>query len=154
MRKLILLMGIFLSFTFVTAQDKTKSIFDLARSGTVAEVKDMMKQNPDIINQTNESGFSPLILACYRGNVEVAKFLIDNVKDVNYKSQEGTALSGLSVKYNKDLVTYLLNKKADPNIADATGSTPLFWAVKFGNKELIELLLRYKADKTLKDDRE
>lgn len=147
-------MGIFLSFTFVTAQDKTKSIFDLARSGTVAEVKDMMKQNPDIINQTNESGFSPLILACYRGNVEVAKFLIDNVKDVNYKSQEGTALSGLSVKYNKDLVTYLLNKKADPNIADATGSTPLFWAVKFGNKELIELLLRYKADKTLKDDRE
>lgn len=151
MRKLILLMGIFLSFTFVTAQDKTKSIFDLARSGTVAEVKDMMKQNPDIINQTNESGFSPLILACYRGNVEVAKFLIDNVKDVNYKSQEGTALSGLSVKYNKDLVTYLLNKKADPNIADATGSTPLFWAVKFGNKELIELLLRYKADKALKD---
>lgn len=151
MRKLILLIGIFLSFTFVTAQDKTKSIFDLARSGTVAEVKDMMKQNPDIINQTNESGFSPLILACYRGNVEVAKFLIDNVKDVNYKSQEGTALSGLSVKYNKDLVTYLLNKKADPNIADATGSTPLFWAVKFGNKELIELLLRYKADKTLKD---
>ncbi|MCF2220431.1 ankyrin repeat domain-containing protein [Chryseobacterium sp. PS-8] len=151
MRKLILLMGIFLSFTFVTAQDKTKSIFDLARSGTVAEVKDMMKQNPDIINQTNESSFSPLILACYRGNVEVAKFLIDNVKDVNYKSQEGTALSGLSVKYNKDLVTYLLNKKADPNIADATGSTPLFWAVKFGNKELIELLLRYKADKTLKD---
>lgn len=144
-------MGIFLSFTFVTAQDKTKSIFDLARSGTVAEVKDMMKQNPDIINQTNESGFSPLILACYRGNVEVAKFLIDNVKDVNYKSQEGTALSGLSVKYNKDLVTYLLNKKADPNIADATGSTPLFWAVKFGNKELIELLLRYKADKALKD---
>lgn len=151
MRKLILLMGIFLSFTFVTAQDKTKSIFDLARNGTVAEVKDMMKQNPDIINQTNESGFSPLILACYRGNVEVAKFLIDNVKDVNYKSQEGTALSGLSVKYDKDLVTYLLNKKADPNIADATGSTPLFWAVKFGNKELIELLLRYKADKTLKD---
>jgi ankyrin repeat protein len=72
--------GNFLSFTFVTAQEKTKSIFDVARSGTVAEVKDMMKQNPDIINQTNESGFSPLILACYRGNVEVAKFLIDNVK--------------------------------------------------------------------------
>jgi ankyrin repeat protein len=141
--------GNFLSFTFVTAQDKTKSIFDLARSGTVAEVKDMMKQND--INQTNESGFSPLILACYRGNVEVAKFLIDNVKDVNYKSQEGTALSGLS-KYNKDLVTYL--SKADPNIADATGSTPLFWAVKFGNKELIELLLRYKADKTQKMHRE
>ncbi|MBT2620778.1 ankyrin repeat domain-containing protein [Chryseobacterium sp. ISL-6] len=151
MRKLIIILSVFLSFSFVSAQEKAKSIFDIARSGTVAEVKEQMKQNPDVINQTNESGFSPLILACYKGNLEVAKFLMDNVKDVNYKSQEGTALAGLSVKYNKDLVEYLLKKNADPNIGDTTGSTPLFWAVKFGNKELIELLLKYKADKSKKD---
>lgn len=150
MRNFILLMGIFLS-TLIPAQEKAKSIFDVARSGTVAEVKELMKGNPDIINQTNENGFSPLILACYRGNTEVAQYLIDQVKDVNYKSQEGTALAGLSVKYNRDLVERLLKKNADPNIADATGYTPLFWAVKFGNKELIELLLKYKADKTKKD---
>jgi ankyrin repeat protein len=151
MKKLIVLMGIFLSFTTIYAQEKVKSIFDIARSGTVAEVKELMKQNSDIINQTNESGFSPLILACYKGNVEVADFLIDNVKDVNYKSQEGTALAGLSVKYNKNLVEHLLNRNANPNITDATGSTPLFWAVKFSNKELIELLLKYKADKSIID---
>jgi FOG: Ankyrin repeat len=150
MRNLILLLMVFLG-SLVFAQEKAKSIFDIARSGTVTEVQEIMKQNPDVINQTNESGFSPLILACYRGNVEVAKFLIDHVKDVNYKSDEGTALSGLSVKYNKDLVERLLKKNADPNIADTTGYTPLFWAVKFGNKELVELLLKYKADKTKKD---
>lgn len=137
--------------TLTMAQEKAKSIFDLARTGTVAEVKDLMKQNPDIINQTNENGFSPLILACYKGNVEVAEFLMDHVKDVNYKSQEGTALAGLSVKYNKTLAEHLLRKNADPNIADATGTTPLFWAVKFGNKELTELLLKHKADKSIKD---
>jgi len=151
MKKLIVIVSIFLSFSFVSAQEKAKSVFDIARSGTVAELKDLMKKNPNIINETNEGGFSTLILACYRGNTEVAKFLMDNVKDINYKSQEGTALAGLSVKYNKDLVEYLLNKNADPNIADATGSTPLFWAVKFGNKELIELLLKHKADKSKKD---
>lgn len=145
------MMSLFLSFGFVSAQEKAKSIFDIARTGTVTEVKELMKQNPDIINQTNDQGFSPLILACYRGNVEVAKFLMDNVKDINYKSQEGTALAGLSVKYNKDLVEYILKKNANPNLADSTGSTPLFWAVKFGNKELTELLLKYKADKTIKD---
>lgn len=150
MRNLILLLTVFLS-SLVFAQEKAKSIFDIARNGTVTEVQELMKQNPDVINQTNENGFSPLILACYRGNVEVAKFLIDHVKDVNYKSDEGTALSGLSVKYNKDLVERLLKKNADPNIADTTGYTPLFWAVKFGNKELVELLLKYKADKTKKD---
>jgi len=151
MKKLIVLMTVFLSVAVINAQQKAKSIFDIARNGTVAEVKDLMKQNPDIINQTNENCFSPLILACYKGNVEVAEFLIDHVKDVNYKSQEGTALAGLSVKYNKVLVEHLLKKNADPNIKDATGSTPLFWAVKFGNKELTELLLQYKADKSIKD---
>ncbi|KQM36528.1 hypothetical protein ASE55_04325 [Chryseobacterium sp. Leaf201] len=151
MKKLILIIPLFLMCTFTMAQEKAKSIFDLARTGTVAEVKDLMKQNPDIINQTNENGFSPLILACYKGNVEVAEFLMDHVKDVNYKSQEGTALAGLSVKYNKTLTEHLLRKNADPNIADATGTTPLFWAVKFGNKELTELLLKHKADKSIKD---
>lgn len=151
MRNLILILNIFLSFTFLSAQEKAKSIFDIARSGTVSEVKELMKQKPDVINQTNENGFSPLILACYKGNIEVANFLIDNVKDVNYKSQEGTALAGLAVKYNKDLVEHLLKKNADPNITDATGSTPLFWAVKFGNKELTELLLKYKASKSIED---
>ncbi|MGE8534140.1 MAG: ankyrin repeat domain-containing protein [Chryseobacterium sp.] len=150
MKNVILILGLFLS-SLISSQEKAKSIFDIARSGTVPEVQELMKQNPDIINQINENGFSPLILACYRGNTDVADFLIDNVKDVNYKSREGTALAGLAIKYNKDLVEHLLKKKADPNIADTTGYTPLFWAVKSGNKELIEQLLKYKADKTKKD---
>ncbi|WP_288374211.1 ankyrin repeat domain-containing protein [uncultured Chryseobacterium sp.] len=150
MKHIILIVGLFLS-SLLSAQEKVKSIFDIARNGTVADVQQLMKQNPDIINQTNENGFSPLILACYRGNKEVADFLIDNVKDINYKSREGTALAGLSIKYNKELVEHLLKKKADPNIADETGYTPLFWAVKSGNKELVEQLLQYKADKTKKD---
>ncbi|MXS72598.1 ankyrin repeat domain-containing protein [Flavobacteriaceae bacterium W22] len=151
MKKILLILNFILGFTLMSAQEKAKSIFDIARNGKVAEIQELMKQNPDIINETNESGFTPLILACYRSNIEVAEFLIDNVKDVNYKSNEGTALAGLAVKYNRDLVERLLNKNANPNIVDSTGATPLFWAVKFGNKELVELLLKHRADKTIKD---
>lgn len=147
----MLMLSVILGFTLTFAQEKAKTIFDIARTGTVAEVKDLMKKDPNVINETNEAGFSPLILACYRGNVEVAKFLADNVKDINYKSNEGTALSGLAFRYNKELVEYLLSKNANPNITDANGTTPLFWAVKSGNKELTELLLKYKADKSIKD---
>lgn len=151
MRNIILLIMFLLSYSVVSAQETAKSVFDIARSGTVAEMKDAMKKDPNVINEINERGFSTLILACYRGNTEVADFLIDHVKDVNYRSSEGTALAGLSIRYNKDLVEHLLKKDADPNIADATGTTPLLWAIKSGNKELVEILLKYKADKTKKD---
>ena len=50
MRNVILILGLFLS-SLISAQEKAKSIFDIARSGTVAEVQELMKQNPDIINQ-------------------------------------------------------------------------------------------------------
>lgn len=129
-----------------------KSIDDIARRGTVDEIKMLMKDNPDIINTPNEKGFTPLILACYNGNIEVARFLIDHVKEINYKSNEGTALAGLCIRYNKELVEYLLQKKADPNIADTTGTTPLIWAVKMGNEELVTLLLKYGAKKDLADE--
>ena len=151
MNKLIFFIIFSLNLSLLSAQEKTKSVFDIARSGSVEELKELMIKTPDIINETNENGFSPLILACYRGNKEVAAFLIDHVKDVNYKSKEGTALAALSIRYNKDLVEHLLKKNANPNIADDTGTTPLFWAVKSANKELVELLLKYKADKTIKD---
>ena len=60
-------------------------------------------------------------------------------------------MAGLSIRYNKNLVEHLLIKNANPNIADANGTTPLFWAVKSGNTELVEILLQYKADKSMKD---
>src|SRR5690606_37192141 len=126
-------------------------VFDVARSGTVEETQQLLKQNPDVINSTNPMGFSPLILACCRGNTDVAIFLIDHVKDINYRSPEGTALAGLSIRYHKELAVALLEKNADPNIADANGTTPLIWAVKTGNEELVKLLLKYGAKKDQPD---
>ncbi|MBH1960044.1 MAG: ankyrin repeat domain-containing protein [Flavobacteriia bacterium] len=142
---IILLLGVML----INAQQK--DVFDVARSGTVEEMQQLLKQNPDVINSTNSMGFSPLILACYRGNTNVAKFLIEHVKDINYKSPEGTALAGLCIRYQKDLAEALLAKKADPNIADANGTTPLIWAVKTGNEELVKMLLKYGAKKEQPD---
>ncbi len=130
---------------------QSKNVFDVARSGTLDEMKALVSQNPDIINSKNERSFTPLILACYRGNTEVAKYLIDNVKDLNYVSQEGTALSSLCINYNKELVEKMLSKNANPNIQDSFGNTPLLWAVKRNNLELVSILLKNKADINIKD---
>ncbi|UOU99820.1 ankyrin repeat domain-containing protein [Chryseobacterium daecheongense] len=151
MKNLLLIIGMFLSCSFLSAQETTKSIFDIARTGTVAEVKELMKKNPDIINTTNENGFSPLILACYRGNNAVAEFLIDNVKDLNYGSTQGSALTAAVFKSNKQLTQKLLERGANPNLADTNGITPLIYAVQLQDKDLVSILLKNKANKELAD---
>lgn len=149
MKRKIIILFFLMGFMFIDAQ--ANDVFEVARTGTAAEMRELAKIKPDIINTPNERGFTPLILACYRGNVEVAKFLIEHVKDVNYVSSEGTALAGLSINYNRELVEALLRKKADPNIADVNGTTPLIWAVKRGNEELVKLLLEHHANKDQPD---
>jgi len=56
------------------------------------------------------------------------------------------------VKGSLSLTKLLLENKANPNIADAAGVTPLVYAVQFENKELIKLLLQHKADPKIKDN--
>ena len=94
-----------------------------------------------------------MILACYRGNIEVAQFLIENVKDINYNSDMGTALMAATYKNQPELVKSLLKKKANPNAIDANGTTALLLAVQFKNTALVKLLLEYNADKTIKDNK-
>ncbi|MCI9843956.1 ankyrin repeat domain-containing protein [Flavobacterium pectinovorum] len=150
MKKLVLLN---LLFCFFVAAAQEKNVFDIARSGTLTEIQNLNKSNPDLINSLNENKTSPLILACYRGNIEVAKFLIENVKDINYNSDMGTALMAATYKNQPELVKLLLEKKASPNTADANGTTALSLAVQFKNEQLVKLLLNYKADKTIKDNK-
>jgi uncharacterized protein len=145
MKQLIILV-IFLVASLCKAQDKPKDVFDTARRGTLAEMKGLEAIDKDTINAISPMGFSPLILACYRGNTAVAEYLAKKVKDINYNSSSGTALAATAVKGDVYLSKILLENKADPNIADPTGMTPLLYAVQFENKELVELLLKHKAN--------
>ena len=143
---------VFLLFLFQIGFSQ-QNIFDIARKGTIEEVKTAMKQNPDIINSVNDEGYSPLILASYRGNIEVAKFLIKNVKDINGSSSMGTPLMAAVVKGNKEIVQALLENKADPNIADQNGTTALIYATIFKHYDIVEMLLKASATIDLKDIR-
>jgi len=140
----------FLFFQSVSAQE-TLNVFDVARKGTLEQAKALHKQDPKIFNTVNDAGYSPLILACYRGNNEVAKFLIENGSDINGTSSMGTPLMASIVKGNAEIATLLIKHKADVNITDANGTTALMYAVQFKNIPLTKLLLDHKADKTKLD---
>ena len=126
-------------------------IFDIAKKGTVAMFIRTIKGNADLVNQTNKEGITPLMLACHKGNNEVASYLISIVDNINTSSEMGTALIACATKGNNIIAKLLLEKKADPNIKDACGNTALMYAVQFKNIELVKLLLDYNADKKQRD---
>ncbi len=111
-------------------------------------MKELVEKIPNSINEQNENGFTPLILACYRGNNYVATFLVNKVKDIDATSDMGTALMACAVKGNVEIAELLLEKGCNPNITDANGTTALIYATQFKNSELIKALLKHNADKT------
>lgn len=152
MKYKVALLILFLSIlTFAQNESKEKDVFNVARSGTVEEIKVIESKTPGSINSVNASGFTPLILACYRGNLPVAEYLMTQVNNINYVSPSGTALAAVIVKGDKNLAQKLLENKADPNLADSNGTTPLIFAVQFQNKDIVKMLLEFKADKSIAD---
>jgi ankyrin repeat protein len=135
-------------FLFVVwSASAQKSIFDIARSGTVEELHQTMQTNKSIIDSKNESGYTPLILACYKRNNLVAKMLIEKGCDINYVSDMGSALMACSVNGNNEISFFLLKNNCNVNLTDANGTTALMYAIQFGNIELVKALLAANADK-------
>ena len=147
MKQFWLLLFIFFS-ALLQAQDKT--VFDVARKGTLSEIKAVYDKDKSIVNAIDDKGSSMLILACYRGNHEVAQFLIDNQADLNYVSKNGTALMACVVKVELQLVDELLKKGANPDLTDDNGMTALMYAVQFKNVEMVKKLVDAKANKEQK----
>lgn len=142
----------FLVFEIGFCQDPL-NVFDVARTGTIEQAETLLKQDAKIFNTVNKEGYSPLVLACYKANNKVAKYLIENGSDINASSSMGTPLMAAIVKANNDIAKLLVNKKADVNLTDAKGTTALMYAIQFKNQELVRLLLDHGADK-LKRDKE
>lgn len=143
---------LFLSFFCLQGFSQT-DIFQIAKSGTVDELKILLKENPSAVNFVDERGSTPLILASYYNNQAVAFELIDKGAKVDTAIEMGTALMAAVVKGNYEIAEKLLVSGANPDLKDANQATALIYATLFKKSNIMELLVKYNADITLKDSR-
>ena len=129
---------------------QSSNCFDIARKGSLSDIKLLFEKDKNSINVIDEKGSSMLILACYRGNHEVAQFLIDNGANLNYVSTNGTALMACVFKNEFQLVDELLQKKANLDLTDGNGITALMLAVQLNNVQMVKKLVNAKANTSLK----
>jgi ankyrin repeat protein len=146
--KIFYILLVLLSNAYAFSQEDT---FSLVRSGDLDKLSSVLKSEPDLIDLPNKDGFTMLILAAYKGHDEIVDFLLNVGANVNYNSEMGTALTAAVFRGNYKMSQNLLNNKANPNLTDLKGVTPLMYAIQFKNKDLIKLLLKYNSDKKLLD---
>ena len=144
---------IILSLLLITqvlfAQD---SIFDLARYGSVEDVMTFSKEDPSILTQKDERGSTPLVLACYYNNIDVVKYIIQNIDDINVTTKDGSPLMASAVKGYKANSKLLIASGADVNLQDANQTTALHYAVMFKNYDLVVMLLEAGANPSHKNN--
>lgn len=134
----------------------TDQLMKAVKNNNVSEVKSLIKQNINI-NYKDVSGDTALIKASTSGYKNIAEALIKSKKaDVNIKNKTGkTALTVAVMNDHKDIVKLLLKNKADANIKDDRGWTPLMYAAnstKSNHKEIVKLLLDNKADPNVQNE--
>lgn len=149
MKQIVALLLCFLLSNSSVAQ----RLFDIARSGTAAEMAVFLETNPTPLESKNSDGYSPIILASYHSNFPVIKFLVANGAQLNDSSKYGSPLMAATVKGSLDIVRFLLEKGADPNVVDANGTSALLYASLFQLNDIAKILLEHDANGSIKDNR-
>jgi ankyrin repeat protein len=116
----------------------------------IRDIQAMIQNSPDLINaQNGAGGRTPLTAAAEKGQLVVAKYLLDHGADVNgWSHNHGEVpLTAAAGNGHKAMVELLLARGAD---VSGGGLNPLYVAVQRGYVAVAEVLLANKADVNLR----
>jgi ankyrin repeat protein len=111
----------------------------------IRRIQLMIQNSPDLINAPDNDGKTPLILAAEKGQLVVAKYLLDHGANVNARSRNHGEVPLIAAASNghKAMVELLLSHGAD---VTGGGLNPLYVAASRGYVSVAEVLLANKAD--------
>jgi ankyrin repeat protein len=125
------------------------TLFEAAASGKFDVAAHLVYTHPEKLDDFAEDGFTALGLACYFGQLDVARYLVLKGADVNLPSNNGFnvfPLHSAAAGNYTEIARMLIENGAMVNIKQQAGATPLHSAAQNGNLELIILLLESGAE--------
>ncbi|KAH0518515.1 Kinase D-interacting substrate of 220 kDa [Microtus ochrogaster] len=123
-----------------------QSVINYVEEENIPALKALLEKCKDV-DERNECGQTPLMIAAEQGNVEIVKELIKNGANCNLEDLDNwTALISASKEGHIHIVEELLKCGANLEHRDMGGWTALMWACYKGRTDVVQLLLSHGAN--------
>ncbi|ORX88034.1 ankyrin [Anaeromyces robustus] len=126
-------------------EDNTNNeIFFLSSEGNIDKVKELIIQQPELMNKKDDNGLSLLHWACDRGQMKMVQWLIEKDININEKDNDGETPLGYSILCEYyDIAKFLIEKGADVTLTNNDGENPLS---DVGNEEFNEWFKNFQKE--------
>ncbi|MEQ6307307.1 ankyrin repeat domain-containing protein [Delftia acidovorans] len=118
-------------------------------------VFDVLLKSPGIkVNEASQQGETPLMMACIKGHLDLAKELIRRGADVNRPGWTPLHYAtSADLPKTLDIVKLLLDNSAYIDADSPNGTTPLMLAAQYSSEAVVDLLIKEGADVILSNQR-
>lgn len=139
-------------FTYMVRFVKPEKLLKFINDNKIDMVKEVLKNNPTVVNPKDEFEFSPLALACEKGKMEIVQLMLDNGADLKLAGNAQCLLNA-SMNGHTDIARLLIEKGMNINQKFENNWTLLHHATQKGKMDIITLLLEKGVDVTAKNDK-
>jgi ankyrin repeat protein len=144
----------------IASKKKVLDIFEATALGRLDRVQECLRDTSAIhshsIDSRSKDGFTALHFACFFGQPEAARLLIENGAPVDAVAANPTQVmplhSAAAAARNLEAARLLLEHGAPVNARQQAGWVPIHAAAQNGDRPMVELLLKYHADPKLAND--
>ena len=149
---LLLVISLFLFFSgsLFAAELTPGAKFAVAiESGDLDTIKSLVEggAKADTLIEYGEHKITPLMKACWDGELEIATYLLDQGADVNFADEEGDTPLFQAIKRERaEFAQLLIDRGAKVNVKDTRQFTPLTTAAAAADEETTKVLVKAGAD--------
>jgi ankyrin repeat protein len=138
----------------IANQKKALNIFEATALGRLDLLKTYLR-DASVLNSYSSDGFTALHFACFFGQPESARLLLESGAAANAVAANATQVMPLhsaAATRNLEAASLLLEHGASVNVRQQRGWVPIHAAAQNGDRPMVELLLQHHADPKLAND--
>jgi ankyrin repeat protein len=139
----------------IASKKEALDIFEAAALGRLDRLKQCLPDAASAVNSRSKDGFTALHFACFFGQPDALRLLIENGAAVDAVAANPTQVMPLhsaASSRNLEAARLLLEHGAPVNARQQAGWVPIHAAAQNGDRPMVELLLQHGADPKLVND--